>query len=90
MPHTHILTPEQETYQETHRCVICHGVPVEMESEMIDEYRQARPEYRQSAAFGVRLDDWQTEHVGGEWRTIVKCENGHEWRCYHVKMREGS
>jgi len=58
-----------------------------IDTEMIEEFKTAKPEYRQAATLGVVLEDWQTDHLGGEWRTEIECENGHILTGHHVKLR---
>jgi hypothetical protein len=81
-------TEEQIAWQETHRCVICSGLPVTVRSEMVQEHRVLKPQYRHLARFSVPAEPWQTEHLGGEYRTEVECENGHTFSCRYHRFRE--
>ena len=91
MPKTLAPTATQQTWMESHRCVICNGLPATVNSELVEEHRVLRPEYRYLATAGVPAEQWQTEVIGGKHLTTVRCENDHEFRCYHhVFFKEGS
>lgn len=79
-------TAEQQAWQEAHRCAICNALPVRIESNMVDEYRTLKPEHRHLATIPVPAEPWQTEHIGGEWRTEIECENGHVFSAHHIKF----
>lgn len=88
MPKVATHTPEQIAWQESHRCVICSGLPVTVKTEMVEEHRVLKAEYRYLAAFPVHVEPWQSEIVGGEYRAEVECENGHLFRCHYHRFRE--
>ena len=79
---------EWTAWAEAHRCAICNALPVSLASEAAHVERSAKPEYRQSAALGVPLEDWQTDIVAIEYQTQIECENGHILTGRHWKFTE--
>ena len=83
-----VATPSAEwvAWAGAHRCPICNALPVSLANEAVKVERSAKSDYRQSAAFGVPLEDWQTDIVAIEYRTEIECENGHTLTGHHWKF----
>lgn len=88
MPKVVQPSEEQRRWQEAHRCVICDGLPVTINTELLEEHRVLRPEYRHLARYNLPAEPWQTETIGGEYLTTVECENGHQLRAHYHRFRE--
>lgn len=88
MPKVITSTDEATVWQESHRCVICSGLPVTVKTEMVEEHRQLKPAYKHMAVLPGPYEAYMTEHVGGEYLSEVECENGHLFRCHYHRFRE--
>ena len=88
MPKVLTPTPEMVAWQESHRCVICNGLPVTVNTELLQEHRRLKSAYRHMAILPWPYEPYMTETLGGEYRTEVECENGHTFSCHYHRFRE--
>lgn len=80
-------SPIQRAWRESHRCVICNGLPTTVSQEEVEEHRQLKDEFMYLARHGIPAEPWQTEHIGSMFRVTVVCENGHEFTAIHHQFR---